>query len=85
MGMVSDGQSPLFCLRYLLTTLGDVWYTAEAGVTQVGRPMPFVFWNVSDVTVDNFFVRQPPLWSLNIMNGTNMYASKFAHLLSTLC
>lgn len=35
--------------------------------------MPFVFWNVSDVTVDNFFVKQPPLWSLNIMNGTDMY------------
>lgn len=52
---------------------GDVWYTAEAGHTQPGRPMPFVFWNVSDVTVSNFFVKQPPLWSLNIMNGTDMY------------
>ncbi|KAF2083352.1 glycoside hydrolase family 28 protein [Saccharata proteae CBS 121410] len=51
---------------------GDAWYTAEAGDTQPGRPMPFVFWNVSDVTVKNFFVKQPPLWSLNIMNGTNM-------------
>ncbi|KAH9844509.1 pectin lyase-like protein [Teratosphaeria destructans] len=51
---------------------GDVWYTAEAGDTQPGRPMPFVFWNVSDVTVSNFFVHQPPLWSLNIMNGTDM-------------
>ena len=51
---------------------GDVWYTAEAGITQPGRPMPFVFWNVSDVTVSNFFVHQPPLWSLNIMNGTDM-------------
>lgn len=52
---------------------GDVWYTAEKNVTQPGRPMPFVFWNVSDVTVSNFFVHQPPLWSLNIMNGTDMY------------
>ncbi|EMC91492.1 glycoside hydrolase family 28 protein [Baudoinia panamericana UAMH 10762] len=51
---------------------GDVWYTAEAGNTQPGRPMPFVFWNVSDVTVSNFFVKDPPLWSLNIMNGTDM-------------
>jgi galacturan 1,4-alpha-galacturonidase len=31
-----------------------------------------VWWNVSDVTVYNFFVHQPPLWSLNIMNGTDM-------------
>ena len=52
---------------------GDTWYTAEAGDTQPGRPMPFVFWNVSDVTVSNFEVYQPPLWSLNIMNGTDMY------------
>ena len=51
---------------------GDVWYTAEAGDTQPGRPMPFVWWNVSDVTVSNFYVYQPPLWSLNIMNGTDM-------------
>ncbi|KAI9730717.1 MAG: hypothetical protein M1834_005686 [Cirrosporium novae-zelandiae] len=51
---------------------GDTWYTAEAGDTQPGRPMPFVFWNVSDVTVQSFFVKQPPLWSINIMNGTNM-------------
>lgn len=56
---------------------GDTWYTAErgnatTGATQPGRPMPFVFWNVSDVTVKNFFVKQPPLWSINIMNGTNM-------------
>lgn len=52
---------------------GDLWYTAEAGTTLPGRPMPFVFWNVSDVTVSDFFVRQPQLWSLNIMNGTDMY------------
>lgn len=35
--------------------------------------MPFVWWNVSDVTVQNFYVKQPPLWSINIMNGTNMW------------
>ncbi|GAB7346775.1 hypothetical protein MBLNU459_g1876t1 [Dothideomycetes sp. NU459] len=52
---------------------GDVWYTAEKNVTQPGRPMPFVFWNVSDVTVKKFFVRDPPLWSCNIMNGTDMW------------
>jgi len=51
---------------------GDAWYNAEKNVTKPGRPMPLVFWNVSDVTVKNFFVKQPPLWSLNIMNGTNM-------------
>lgn len=35
--------------------------------------MPFVFWNVSDVTVSDFKVIQPQLWSLNILNGTDMY------------
>lgn len=35
--------------------------------------MPFVFWNVSDVTVKKFFVKDPPLWSCNIMNGTDMW------------
>lgn len=49
-----------------------MWYDAEEGTTQPGRPMPFVFWNVSDVNVENFYVKDPPLWSLNIMNGTNM-------------
>ncbi|KAI0482837.1 putative galacturan 1,4-alpha-galacturonidase C [Xylariaceae sp. FL0804] len=52
---------------------GDVWYTAEAGVTQPGRPMAFVWWNASDVTVRNFEVKDSPLWSLNIMNGTDMW------------
>ncbi|KAK6541127.1 hypothetical protein TWF694_008500 [Orbilia ellipsospora] len=52
---------------------GNTWYEAEKGVTQPGRPMPFVFWNVSQVTVSNFQVLQPPLWSINIMNGTDMY------------
>jgi galacturan 1,4-alpha-galacturonidase len=34
--------------------------------------MPFMFWNVSDVTVKNFYVVQPQLWSINIQNGTDM-------------
>ncbi|PWY63191.1 polygalacturonase [Aspergillus eucalypticola CBS 122712] len=51
---------------------GNTWYTAEKGDTQPGRPMPFVFWNVSEVIVDSFYVKDPPLWSINIMNGTNM-------------
>ncbi|KAL9625433.1 MAG: hypothetical protein Q9160_000496 [Pyrenula sp. 1 TL-2023] len=51
---------------------GDVWYTVEAGYTLPGRPMPFVFWNVSQVAVQSFFVKEPQLWSINIMNGTNM-------------
>jgi galacturan 1,4-alpha-galacturonidase len=51
---------------------GDVWYSAEAGNTKPGRPMPMVFWNTSEVVVERFFVKQPPLWAINIMNGTNM-------------
>ncbi|KAG8627674.1 hypothetical protein KVT40_003547 [Elsinoe batatas] len=51
---------------------GDVWYTAEAGKVREGRPMPFVLWNVSDVVVNKFFVKQPPFWAFNIMNGTDM-------------
>jgi galacturan 1,4-alpha-galacturonidase len=68
---------------------GNAWYNDEKAVTQPGRPMPFVFWNVSDVFVEHcehmspvleiellltgsVYVKDPPLWSLNIMNGTNM-------------
>lgn len=32
---------------------GNAWYTAEAGTTLPGRPMPFVWWNVSDVLVEH--------------------------------
>lgn len=32
---------------------GNAWYNAEKTVTLVGRPMPFVFWNVTDVTVEH--------------------------------
>ncbi|KAL2876637.1 hypothetical protein SGCOL_008216 [Colletotrichum sp. CLE4] len=52
---------------------GDAWYTAEKGATVEGRTMPFVLWNVSDVTVKNFYIRQPQFWAYNIMNGTAMY------------
>jgi len=32
---------------------GNAWYNVEQAVTQPGRPMPFVFWNTSDVFVEN--------------------------------
>ncbi|KAK3071964.1 hypothetical protein LTR53_007696 [Teratosphaeriaceae sp. CCFEE 6253] len=66
---------------------GQVWYYAERGnstpgATQPGRrpladtmipaAMPLVFWNTSDVTVRNFYIVQPQLWSINMMNATNM-------------
>jgi hypothetical protein len=51
-------------------------YTAEAGHTLPGRPMPFVLWNVSDVTVKKFFIIDPPLWSFNIMNGTDVWVDE---------
>jgi galacturan 1,4-alpha-galacturonidase len=51
-------------------------YTAEAGHTLPGRPMPFVLWNVSDVTLKKFFIIDPPLWSLNIMNGTDVWVDE---------
>ncbi|KAL4947553.1 pectin lyase fold/virulence factor [Aspergillus filifer] len=51
---------------------GDLWYTDEAGKTLPGRPMPFVLWNISNTRVSNFAIDQPQLWSINIMNGTNM-------------
>lgn len=49
---------------------GQLWYYDErdlntsktVGATRPGRPMPFVFWNVSDVTVKNFYIVQPQLW-----------------------
>ena len=44
-------------------------------MTLPGRPMPFVWWNVSTVSVDSFFVHDSPLWALNVMNGTNMHFS----------
>lgn len=38
--------------------------------------MPFVLWNVSDVTVKKFFIIDPPLWSFNIMNGTDVWVDE---------
>ena len=32
---------------------GNAWYNAEKANTQPGRPMPFVWWNVSDVMVEH--------------------------------
>lgn len=36
---------------------GNSWYNAEEGDTQPGRPMPFVWWNVSDVLVEHCMLR----------------------------
>ncbi|CAK7202401.1 hypothetical protein SEUCBS139899_005124 [Sporothrix eucalyptigena] len=52
---------------------GNAWYEAEQGITQAGRPMPFVLWNVSDVVVQHFSVIQSPLWSINVMNGSSLW------------
>jgi hypothetical protein len=68
---------------------GNTWYNAEGATTLPGRPMPFVFWNVSDIFVEHckaslfptalsvlivlVFVKDPPLWSINIMSGTNIW------------
>ncbi|CAK7220860.1 hypothetical protein SCUCBS95973_004299 [Sporothrix curviconia] len=35
--------------------------------------MPFVLWNVSDVVIQHFSVIQSPLWSINVMNGSNLW------------
>ena len=48
---------------------GDAWYNAEKRDTRQGRPMPFVLWHASRVTLRNFSVLQPQLWAINIMNG----------------
>lgn len=32
---------------------GNAWYNVEQAVTQPGRPMPFVFWNISHVKVEH--------------------------------
>jgi galacturan 1,4-alpha-galacturonidase len=51
---------------------GDTWYNAEKAVTQPGRPMPFVLWHVRNVSVRNFYVVQPALWAINVVNGTDL-------------
>jgi galacturan 1,4-alpha-galacturonidase len=35
--------------------------------------MPFVLWNVSDVSVRNFHIKDPQLWAFNMMNATDVY------------
>ncbi|RYP45663.1 hypothetical protein DL768_008007 [Monosporascus sp. mg162] len=72
-GLTIDGHG-----TGLIDGNGDAWYGTEQGKTRPGRPMPFVFWNISDVDVSNFKVLQPPLWAVNIMNGTRM---KFDNIL----
>ncbi|KAK3688562.1 glycoside hydrolase family 28 protein [Podospora appendiculata] len=52
---------------------GNSWYNVEKGTSLIGRPMPFVFWNSSDVFVEHFYVKNPPLWAVNVMNSTNMW------------
>ena len=51
---------------------GNAWYNVEQNVTQPGRPMSFVWWNVSTVSVRDFYIRDSPLWGINIMNGSDM-------------
>jgi len=48
--------------------------TAVGASTEMGMLgiIPMLFWNVSDVTLKSFFIKDPPIWGLNIMNGTNM-------------
>ena len=71
--MVISGEFCIYPVFEYTKLIPDDRYTAEAGHTVPGRPMPMVFWNVSDVTVKKFFVKDPPLWSFNIMNGTDMW------------
>jgi galacturan 1,4-alpha-galacturonidase len=52
---------------------GETWYNDEKEYTQPGRPMPLVFWHVNQVSLTNFYVVQPPLWAINVMNGTNLW------------
>ncbi len=46
---------------------GNAWYTAEAGNSKPGRPMPFVFWNVSDVMVQHCMYGRPSLHEARLM------------------
>ncbi|KAG6366784.1 hypothetical protein INS49_000964 [Diaporthe citri] len=47
---------------------GNTWYTAEAGQTQPGRPMPFVFWNVSDVLVEHYGFDTMDAYNIRLTN-----------------
>ncbi|KAJ3548534.1 hypothetical protein NM208_g963 [Fusarium decemcellulare] len=59
---------------------GDVWYDEDKGKSTEGRPMPFVLWNITRSSGNNFYVKQPQFWSVNIMNGSNL---TFENLTST--
>jgi polygalacturonase len=69
---INGHQHPWTSLTPNIHGNGDPWYTAEAGNTIEGRPMPFVLWNVTNVSVTNFHIKDPPLWGFNVMNGTNI-------------
>lgn len=52
---------------------GDAWYSVDQGVTKPGRPMPFVFWNATQVIVKNMYIVDSPIWSINLINVTNAW------------
>ena len=59
---------------------------AKAGLPEekgflIDVSQPFVLWNVSDVHVSNSAIDQPQLWSINIMNGSNLH---FANITVTV-
>jgi galacturan 1,4-alpha-galacturonidase len=43
---------------------GNAWYNAEHATTLPGRPMPFVFWNVSDIFVEHCEISLAPTGSV---------------------
>lgn len=52
---------------------GNSWYNVEQAVTQPGRPMPFVWWNVTDVLVEHcefwpchFLCRRPEVLPVDV-------------------
>lgn len=56
----------------------DPWYVLEVQHltwqihSNAPTTQPFVLWNITDSSGNNFFVKQPQLWAINIMNGTNL-------------
>ncbi|TVY34599.1 putative galacturan 1,4-alpha-galacturonidase C [Lachnellula occidentalis] len=50
---------------------GNAWYNAEQAVTQPGRPMPFVFWNTSDVFVQNCNTALNAPYGINWVQNTD--------------
>jgi galacturan 1,4-alpha-galacturonidase len=51
---------------------GETWYHDEKAHTQPGRPMPFVLWNITKSSVKSFYVKNPPLWGVNVMGGQDL-------------